>query len=117
MVVTPSSSSLMVLMAESGTTHRSSTTNQVKSWRPCFNFAKGACQFGDLCRYVHDPSTRSGTSNNGSTARIHSTNDNESTTNELLAKLLKQLGSLGVNNSVNLVANHTSSMLYVGPNV
>ncbi|GJT65076.1 ribonuclease H-like domain-containing protein [Tanacetum coccineum] len=113
----PSSSFLMVLMAESGTTHRSSTTNQVKSWRLCFNFTKGACRFSDLCRYVHDPSTRSGTSNNGSTARIHGTNDNESTTNELLAKLLKQLGSLGVNNSVNLVANHTSSMLYVGPNV
>ncbi|GJV15799.1 hypothetical protein Tco_1361122 [Tanacetum coccineum] len=37
-----SSSSPMVLMAESGTTRRSSTTNQVKSWRPCFNFAKGA---------------------------------------------------------------------------
>ncbi|GJU32224.1 hypothetical protein Tco_1175813 [Tanacetum coccineum] len=37
-----SCSSPMVLMAESGTTRRFSTTNQVKSWRPCFNFAKGA---------------------------------------------------------------------------
>nr|GEY31006.1 ribonuclease H-like domain-containing protein [Tanacetum cinerariifolium] len=44
--VDSSSSYPMVLMAEPGTTRRSST-NQVKSWRPCFNFAKGACWFGD----------------------------------------------------------------------
>ncbi|GJU71830.1 ribonuclease H-like domain-containing protein [Tanacetum coccineum] len=45
--VDSSSSSPMVLMAESGNTRRSSTTTQVKSWRPCYNFAKGSCQFGD----------------------------------------------------------------------
>ncbi|GKA46706.1 ribonuclease H-like domain-containing protein [Tanacetum coccineum] len=29
-----------------------------KSWKPCFNFAKGNCRFGDLCRYVHDANAR-----------------------------------------------------------
>nr|GEW61795.1 ribonuclease H-like domain-containing protein [Tanacetum cinerariifolium] len=36
-------SSPMVLMAKSCNTRRSLPTTQVKSWRPCFNFAKGAC--------------------------------------------------------------------------
>nr|GEW18726.1 hybrid signal transduction histidine kinase M [Tanacetum cinerariifolium] len=84
------SSSPMVLMTESGTPCRSSTTTHVKSWRPCFNFAKGACRFGDSCRYVHDASARSGTNNTVTNAKTRGTNDNE-TTNELLAKLLKQL--------------------------
>ncbi|GJS29429.1 ribonuclease H-like domain-containing protein [Tanacetum coccineum] len=44
--VDSSSSPPMVLMAESGTNHCSSTP-QVKSWRPCYNFAKGSCRFGD----------------------------------------------------------------------
>ncbi|GKD56010.1 hypothetical protein Tco_1289397, partial [Tanacetum coccineum] len=30
---------------------------------------RSACQFGDSCRYVHDANTRSGTPNNGSTAK------------------------------------------------
>ncbi|GJS27462.1 ribonuclease H-like domain-containing protein [Tanacetum coccineum] len=49
------SSSPMVLVAESGNNRRSSSTPQVKSSRPCFNYAKGTCRFGDSCRYVHDP--------------------------------------------------------------
>ncbi|GKE95325.1 ribonuclease H-like domain-containing protein, partial [Tanacetum coccineum] len=40
------SSSPMVLMADSGNDWRSSNMPQVKSWRPCFNFAKGTCRFG-----------------------------------------------------------------------
>nr|GEV75371.1 ribonuclease H-like domain-containing protein [Tanacetum cinerariifolium] len=45
-----SSSSPIVLMADSGNSRHSYTpqaTTQVKSWRPCFNFAKGTCRFGD----------------------------------------------------------------------
>ncbi|GKG22661.1 hybrid signal transduction histidine kinase M, partial [Tanacetum coccineum] len=53
-------SSPMVLMAESGTNRRSSTTPQAKSWRPCFNFARGTCRFGDACRYVHDANEKLG---------------------------------------------------------
>nr|GEV57487.1 hypothetical protein [Tanacetum cinerariifolium] len=91
------SSSPMVLMAKSGNTRRSSPTTQVKSWRPCFNFAKGACQFGDSCRYVHDANVRVGGTNNGSN-RGHGTNDN--TTNELLQKLVQDLGAMNTNVTV-----------------
>nr|GFA50166.1 hybrid signal transduction histidine kinase M [Tanacetum cinerariifolium] len=48
------SSSPMVLMAESGNNRRSSSSPQVKSLKPCFNFAKGMCRFGDSCHFMHD---------------------------------------------------------------
>nr|GEW47854.1 GDSL esterase/lipase At3g48460-like [Tanacetum cinerariifolium] len=51
--VDSSSSSLVVLMAQSGVNRRP-TTSQSKSSRPCFNFVKGSCRFGNECRYVHD---------------------------------------------------------------
>ncbi|GKE61227.1 ribonuclease H-like domain-containing protein [Tanacetum coccineum] len=40
------SSSPMVLVAKTGNNRRPYTP-QIKSWRPCFNFAKGSCRFGD----------------------------------------------------------------------
>nr|GEU61180.1 hypothetical protein [Tanacetum cinerariifolium] len=40
------SSSPLVLMVESGINRRPSNP-QVKSWRPCYNFAKGSCRFGN----------------------------------------------------------------------
>ncbi|GKF29280.1 ribonuclease H-like domain-containing protein [Tanacetum coccineum] len=49
--------SQMVLMAQTGTNRRPSNP-QVKSWRPCFNFAKGSCRFGSKCRYAHDPNAK-----------------------------------------------------------
>ncbi|GJR29053.1 copia protein [Tanacetum coccineum] len=51
------SSSQMVLMAQTGTNRRPSNP-QVKSWRPCFNFAKGSCRFGSECCYAHDPNAK-----------------------------------------------------------
>ncbi|GJX17498.1 ribonuclease H-like domain-containing protein [Tanacetum coccineum] len=50
--VDSSSSSPMVLMVESGNSRRPSN-GQVKSWRPCFNFAKCVCRFGNGCEFVH----------------------------------------------------------------
>ncbi|GKA37662.1 hypothetical protein Tco_0724227 [Tanacetum coccineum] len=41
------SSSPMVLVAETGTNRRTSSMAQGKSWKPCFNFAKGSCRIGD----------------------------------------------------------------------
>nr|GEU31037.1 hybrid signal transduction histidine kinase M [Tanacetum cinerariifolium] len=58
------SSSPMVFMAETRTNSRSSTS-QGKSWKPCFNFAKGSCRFGDSCRYVHDANARMSNANSG----------------------------------------------------
>nr|GEU95674.1 hybrid signal transduction histidine kinase M [Tanacetum cinerariifolium] len=61
----------MVLMAESGNNRHSSSTPPVKSWRPCFNFAK--VLVGLVIR--------------------------DDTTNDLLHKLLQQLGTLTTNNT------------------
>ncbi|GJR62736.1 ribonuclease H-like domain-containing protein [Tanacetum coccineum] len=58
--LTVDSSSPMVLMANSGNNRTSFTTPQVKSWRPCFNFAKGTCRFGESCRYAYDANARLG---------------------------------------------------------
>ncbi|GJS47268.1 ribonuclease H-like domain-containing protein [Tanacetum coccineum] len=86
------SSSPMVLVAETSTNKRTSSTAQGKSWKPCFNFAKGSCLIGDSCRYVHDAN-----------ARINNTNSrgcgaSDSNTHELLTKLITQLGNLGMHN-------------------
>ncbi|GJV80206.1 ribonuclease H-like domain-containing protein [Tanacetum coccineum] len=52
------SSSLLAFVASSSNNSRPSSTAQGKSWKPCFNFAKGNCRFGDSCRYVHDANAR-----------------------------------------------------------
>nr|GEU38215.1 ribonuclease H-like domain-containing protein [Tanacetum cinerariifolium] len=75
------SSSLMVLMAQSGTNRRP-LNSQVKSRLPCFDFAKGSCRFGSDFRYVHDPHAKL-----LSNSKQSSTN----TTDALLVKLLDRL--------------------------
>ncbi|GJY44327.1 ribonuclease H-like domain-containing protein [Tanacetum coccineum] len=97
------SSSPMVLMAESGNNRRSSSTPQAKSWRPCFNFAKGTCRFGEMCRYVHDATVKSSNSN-----KPRGSNDVGANTNDLLAKLIEQLRGLNVTNTrTNNTSKHT----------
>ncbi|GKD27623.1 ribonuclease H-like domain-containing protein [Tanacetum coccineum] len=93
LLVDSSSASPMVLLVEAGTSHCPSSS-QTKSWRPCFNFAKGSCRFGESCKYVHaaqaNPSTNSRASNivgNGSS--------NNNTTNDLLLKLIDKIRTLG----------------------
>ncbi|GJT66884.1 ribonuclease H-like domain-containing protein [Tanacetum coccineum] len=54
--------------------------------RPCVNFAKGYCRFGDSCCYAHDANARLSTTNNGSNRET-----SNNTINELLQKLLQQL--------------------------
>ncbi|GJU61380.1 ribonuclease H-like domain-containing protein [Tanacetum coccineum] len=78
------SSSPMVLMAQTGNDRRPSNS-QVKSWRPCFNFAKGSCRFRSECRYAHDSNAKS----HGLGSSKQSTLSN---TDALLAKLLDKLG-------------------------
>nr|GEY31614.1 ribonuclease H-like domain-containing protein [Tanacetum cinerariifolium] len=57
--VDSSSSSHMIFLAESGNTRRSSAP-QVKSWRSCYNFAKGSCHFAG--KHVRLPFVGSSTS-------------------------------------------------------
>ncbi|GJU09363.1 ribonuclease H-like domain-containing protein [Tanacetum coccineum] len=77
-------SSPMALVADSGNSRRSSSVPHVKPWKPCFNYAKGTCRFGERCRFVHDPNVRN-TPNN-------SVESNASNMDEILVKLLGRLG-------------------------
>nr|GFA68251.1 hypothetical protein [Tanacetum cinerariifolium] len=77
-------SSLMALVADSGNSCRYSSMPHVKPWKPCFNYAKGTCRFGERYRFVHDPNVRN-TPNNGVVI-------NASNMDEILVKLLGRLG-------------------------
>ncbi|GJZ73956.1 ribonuclease H-like domain-containing protein [Tanacetum coccineum] len=88
------SSSHMVLMADSGNNCRTSSTPQTKTWRPCFNFTKGTCRFGDACRYVHDANAKVGTSSNDTNMGRGINNE----TNILLKSLLQKLDTVSLNN-------------------
>ncbi|GJU29707.1 ribonuclease H-like domain-containing protein [Tanacetum coccineum] len=110
------SSSPMVLVAETSTISRSSTS-QDKSWKPCFNFAKGSRRFGDWCRYVHDANARVSNANSGFNKGRETS---ENTTNDLLTKLLAQLSHLGMNvamsnNGTNVTLSTHSTV--TGPNI
>ncbi|GJW60768.1 ribonuclease H-like domain-containing protein [Tanacetum coccineum] len=114
------SSSPMVLVAETSTNSRPSTS-QGKSWKPCFNFAKGSCRFGDSCRYVHDTNARVSNANSGFNKGRGTC---ENMTNDLLTKLLAQLGHLGMNvamsnngTNVTLPTHATVTPTVTGPNI
>ncbi|GJT07254.1 ribonuclease H-like domain-containing protein [Tanacetum coccineum] len=77
------SSSPMVLMAQAGTNRRPSNP-QIKSWRRCFNFAKGSCRSGSECHYVHDVNAKS---HDFGTSKL----SNTSNTDALLVQLLEKL--------------------------
>ncbi|GJZ10384.1 ribonuclease H-like domain-containing protein, partial [Tanacetum coccineum] len=71
-----------------------SSVDQGKSWKACFNFAKGNRRFGDSCRYVHDANARVPNATSGFNK---GRGTSENSTNDLLNKLLTQLGKLGMN--------------------
>ncbi|GJT03990.1 ribonuclease H-like domain-containing protein [Tanacetum coccineum] len=92
------SSSPMALMTDSGNSRRSFSTSQVKPWKPCFNFAKGTCRFGDGCRFLHDANMKN-TNTHGLAAKASPTDD-------LLAKILERLN---VTNKVHEPSQNTSN--------
>ncbi|GKG09249.1 ribonuclease H-like domain-containing protein, partial [Tanacetum coccineum] len=97
MLASPMDSSYpMIFVANSSNNSRSSSTPQGKSWKPCFNFAKGIYRFGESCRYVHDDNTF--VPNNGFNK---GRGTSENSTHYLLNKFLTQLGNLGMNMSNN----------------
>ncbi|GJT59907.1 hybrid signal transduction histidine kinase M [Tanacetum coccineum] len=48
------SSSPMVLLANSGINTWRSTSSTEKANKPCFNFNKGLCRFGKYCKFLHN---------------------------------------------------------------
>nr|GEY18809.1 ribonuclease H-like domain-containing protein [Tanacetum cinerariifolium] len=93
-----SSSSHMVLMAQLGTFPRPSTPH-VKLWRPCYNFAKGSCRFGNGCKFVHDHNAKNGDT---SGSKLLSTNN----TNELTRDLYPIMAPSPIPRDL-LVSQHT----------
>ncbi|GKB20889.1 replication protein A 70 kDa DNA-binding subunit B [Tanacetum coccineum] len=69
-----------ILLAKSGNDYRSNVA-QVKSSRPCFNFAKGSCHFGDTCKFVYNSFMNENPPNNTS---LWSPNVNHSTSSPSL---------------------------------
>ncbi|GJZ23931.1 ribonuclease H-like domain-containing protein [Tanacetum coccineum] len=106
----------MVFVAGSSNNSRPSSTARGKPWKPCFNFAKGNCLYGDSCRYVHVANARVPNATSGfNKGRVTS----ENFTNELLNKLLAQLGKLGMNmshTSTNTIAPTVSSSISLAQN-
>ncbi|GJW56271.1 ribonuclease H-like domain-containing protein [Tanacetum coccineum] len=114
------SSPLRVLVVESSTNSHSSMS-QGKSWKPCFNFSKGSCRFGNSCRYVHDANARVSNANSGFNK---GRGTSENTTNDLLTKLLAQLSHLGMNvvmsnngTNVTLPTHAIVTPTITGPNI
>ncbi|GJZ24254.1 ribonuclease H-like domain-containing protein [Tanacetum coccineum] len=102
----------MVLVAESGNSRRSSSTPHTKPWKPCFNFAKGTCRFGEGCRFVHDAKIKNATT--------HGVGAKGSTTEELLTKILGHLGmttNLDSPSDNGSSSNRLSTAQNVTPNV
>ncbi|GKE32810.1 ribonuclease H-like domain-containing protein, partial [Tanacetum coccineum] len=106
--VDSSSASPMVLMADSGNSRRPSN-ELVKSWRPCFNFAKGTCRFGSNCKFVHASNVKS-----GDTSSFKITGNQ---TNELLAKLLNKLGVHDIANDIGRNKNNNNNNVPTVPSL
>lgn len=103
--LTPSmdSSSPTILMAQTSTI-RCPSNPQVKSWRPCINFAKGACRYGTGCKFVHDAN-----------AKTVSNTIDPKPTSDIEEILLKVLGRLGLTNT-NSIPQFTSQNKTTSPN-
>ncbi|GKD93946.1 hybrid signal transduction histidine kinase M [Tanacetum coccineum] len=93
----PINNEYVVHYALEGISRRPSNA-QVKSWRPCFNFAKGTCRFEDGCKFVHDVNAKPSANSNSET--------NGNNTDELLVKLL---GRLGLSNNLDTSTSNTTA--------
>ena len=91
--VDSSSSSPLVLMTDKGMA-RNPTNPQVKSWKPCINYAKGACRYGAGCKFVHDNGGR------------HNQPREKNSTKDIVLNVLSKLGITG---------NQKQNSQHVGP--
>lgn len=97
--VDSTSSSPMVLMANAGSNAKRSTSSTEKVNKPCLHFNKGACRFGDRCKYLH--TGVHGNSSLGSTSNTRMTPTDMAYLQNLLAKLSYYLRpNLSVHNGI-----------------
>ncbi|GJY87864.1 hybrid signal transduction histidine kinase M [Tanacetum coccineum] len=83
--VDSTSSSPIVLLANSGTNTWRSTPFMDKVYKPCFNFNKGSCRFGEYCKFLHNKVH--GNSSTSVKTPTNVKNDDMGTLQTLMAKL------------------------------
>ncbi|GJX62935.1 ribonuclease H-like domain-containing protein [Tanacetum coccineum] len=97
--VDSTSSSPMVLLANSNASSRRSTPSTENVHKSCFNFNKGSCRFGEYCKFLHNGvhGNSSLLSSHGSTATATVPSSSNLTHNEIitLQGLLAKLGTNG----------------------
>jgi hypothetical protein len=75
--------------AETGTNMNAPSNKKTKvgdnKSKPCFDFAKGYCQYGAKCRFSHDPALRKSTSNS-----VMLTTEQEEMVRTMVASAIKQ---------------------------
>ncbi|GKD82237.1 hybrid signal transduction histidine kinase M [Tanacetum coccineum] len=101
-----SSSSLMVLLANSGNSTRRPNVAHVKLKKPCFNFDKGFCHFCDNCKFIHG-----GTSNG-----VKGNNSLWSTSNVCHASLSTTTPSMAHNQMMALIQTQQALLAQLGYN-
>ncbi|GJX99627.1 hybrid signal transduction histidine kinase M [Tanacetum coccineum] len=101
-----SSSSLMVLLANSGNSTRRPNVAHVKLKKPCFNFDKGFCHFCDNCKFIHG-----GTSNG-----VNGNNSLWSTSNVCHASLSTTTPSMAHNQMMALIQTQQALLAQLGYN-
>ncbi|GKD84898.1 ribonuclease H-like domain-containing protein, partial [Tanacetum coccineum] len=101
------SSSPMVLLANSDPNARRATPSTEKVNKPCFNFNKGSCRFGEYCKFFHNGvhSNSSLLSSRGSSYNVTSSSNLTQTDLMTLQGLLAKLGCNGSNNNAQPIAN------------
>ncbi|GKC78628.1 ribonuclease H-like domain-containing protein, partial [Tanacetum coccineum] len=83
--VDSTSSSPLVLMASNGTNTRRPPSSTEKVHKPGFNFNKGACRYGEYCKFLHN--RVHGSSSRGTKTSTEIPNDDMQTLKKLMAKL------------------------------
>nr|GEY37567.1 ribonuclease H-like domain-containing protein [Tanacetum cinerariifolium] len=117
------SSSPMVLLANSGVNAWRSTNSIEMVNKPSFNFNKGSCRFGDHCKFLHNgvhgnPSLWSSSVPRSTVASSSNLSNTDMQTLQSILAKLKINGSMvkGQNNNNSGVSNSTSPMaLYASP--
>ncbi|GJX70161.1 ribonuclease H-like domain-containing protein [Tanacetum coccineum] len=106
------STSPMVLLANSGNSTRRSNVASDKVNKPCFHFNKGFCRFGEHCKFLHNGvhGNHSLWSNSAPSSNVASSPN--MTPNDMMALIQTQhalLAKLGYNGTTNIGKSHGPS--------
>ncbi|GJW81845.1 hypothetical protein Tco_0145820 [Tanacetum coccineum] len=101
------SSSPMVLLANSGANTWRSTYSMEKVHKPWFNFNKGSCRFGSYCKFLNNGVH--GSSLSGTTTSTNVTQEDMRNLQSLLAKFGCGTNYLSISNSTGLPSQNNNN--------